>query len=387
MSMPTTSSTTIKRQRQSSSSSSSSSTPTNTPSRSAKVTGTPKAQHHPAKASRIVSPFELSPPRAGGLAGTTATATTNDVSESGSVSSARHPMLCTLPPTCTHKPTPLANTKELEAHYATCHAHVCEQKGCGCVFPEARLLELHFTECHDPLAAVRKDRGEKIFACHLATCDRVFMTPKTRRLHLIQAHGYPKEYFFAVTNKGVGGLLRIWGEGASMIRKEWKPRAQQQKEGKDVEMEDEGDEGEEEESEEEEEEGRGGGGGRDSDDEVVYERPQSVTVSREETEEEEALTRQLNALSLVPQAVRFGRGGKRGMVKNTRGRGNVPLRGAGARAGARAAAGTRAVAAAAMEVDVPVTAPKTIDAGIRRGLGWRGRGRAGIMRGRRAGGG
>ena len=52
----------------------------------------------------------------------------------------------------------------------------------------------------------------------------MFSTPKARRLHLIQAHGYPKEYFFAVTNKGIGGLLKKWGEGASMIRGEWKPR-------------------------------------------------------------------------------------------------------------------------------------------------------------------
>ena len=54
------------------------------------------------------------------------------------------PLLCTLPPTCNppNRPTPLANSKDLESHYATYHAHVCEEKGCGCVFPEARLLEL-----------------------------------------------------------------------------------------------------------------------------------------------------------------------------------------------------------------------------------------------------
>ncbi|OCH85344.1 hypothetical protein OBBRIDRAFT_698373, partial [Obba rivulosa] len=74
-------------------------------------------------------------------------------------------LLCTLPPTCHpphNHPTPLADTHALEAHYATYHAHVCEERGCGCVFPDARLLELHQTECHDPLAAVRKDRGERI---------------------------------------------------------------------------------------------------------------------------------------------------------------------------------------------------------------------------------
>lgn len=118
-------SSTIKRHRQSSSSSSSS-TATGAPTGSnaaANTSETPKPQHHPAKSFRIVSPTELSP---GG---------------DGSAER-RYPMLCTLPPTCTRRPTPLANTKELESHYATCHAHVCEQKGCGCVFPEARLLEL-----------------------------------------------------------------------------------------------------------------------------------------------------------------------------------------------------------------------------------------------------
>ena len=66
---------------------------------------------------------------------------TSGVSHSG--------ILCTLPPTCNppHRPTALAGTHELEAHYAMYHAHVCEQKGCGCVFPDARLLELVSGNC------------------------------------------------------------------------------------------------------------------------------------------------------------------------------------------------------------------------------------------------
>jgi hypothetical protein len=57
-------------------------------------------------------------------------------------SSTQRPLVCSLPPTCNHRPTPIANTKELESHYAKYHAHVCELTGCGCVFPDARLLEL-----------------------------------------------------------------------------------------------------------------------------------------------------------------------------------------------------------------------------------------------------
>jgi hypothetical protein len=53
-------------------------------------------------------------------------------------------LLCTLPPTCSppHQPSRIANSAELEKHYALYHAHVCEVDGCGSVFPEARLLDL-----------------------------------------------------------------------------------------------------------------------------------------------------------------------------------------------------------------------------------------------------
>ena len=56
-----------------------------------------------------------------------------------------HHILCTLPPTCHpphNKPTIVANTQELESHYAKYHAFVCEEEHCGAVFPGPRLLEL-----------------------------------------------------------------------------------------------------------------------------------------------------------------------------------------------------------------------------------------------------
>ncbi|KAF7371036.1 hypothetical protein MSAN_00737800 [Mycena sanguinolenta] len=228
---------------------------------------------------------------------------TTDASSSSSM-----PLLCTLPPTCNHHPTPIANSKDLEAHYATYHAHVCEEEACKCVFPDARLLEIHQTECHDPLAAVRKDRGEKIFACHLASCNKLFMTPKARRLHLINAHQYPKEYFFAVTNKGVGGLLKRWGDGASLMRGEWKPRESsavsetRQPDPPSVLVEEDDDDNDEDEilnasgpsriSHQQQQPTTGAGAGVDS------------------------LTESLNALALVPPSIRFGRGGKNGGFSN-----------------------------------------------------------------------
>ncbi|KAF9517105.1 hypothetical protein BS47DRAFT_1483530 [Hydnum rufescens UP504] len=136
-------------------------------------------------------------------------------------------LTCTLAPTCSrpNRPTVVRNSQEMERHYALYHTFVCSTaEGCCSVFPDARFLALHQTECHDPLTAIRKDRGEKTFECFLDSCARKFLTPKARRLHLISAHGYAKEFFFAITNKGIGGLMRKWGEGVSLIRGEWQGR-------------------------------------------------------------------------------------------------------------------------------------------------------------------
>ncbi|KAB5593897.1 C2H2 type zinc finger protein [Ceratobasidium theobromae] len=143
-------------------------------------------------------------------------------------------LVCSLPPCCAppRRPTALGSLRELEAHYAKYHANICKEGSCrnepggAKIFPDARMLELHQTEYHDELAAIRNERGESIFACFLESCPRKFRTPKGRRLHLIDAHGYPKLYFFAITKHGIGGLLARFGEGATLIRKPWKPRAE-----------------------------------------------------------------------------------------------------------------------------------------------------------------
>ncbi|PPQ79633.1 hypothetical protein CVT25_003218 [Psilocybe cyanescens] len=339
----------------------------------------PRAPSASSSSSLATSPDDTNPPYKASRIGvsfldTSATSsssygTATTVQGSGLVTG--HPLYCNLPPTCHHKPTPIANTKDLESHYGTYHAHVCELDNCGCVFPDARLMELHQTECHDPIAALRRERGEKTFQCHIPapTCGRNFLTPKARRLHLIQAHGYLKEYFFAVTNKGIGGLLKRWGEGATMLRKEWKPR---EAKGGDVNMKERrgnDDDGiDEDDSDEDQKE--------DDEDEVVYERYEEVETKEENEEDESAdleatprmlprttgihspqssiasskgsnsrqsrhhnqhrtnnnnagaapadgvagLTDSLGSLSLVPNSIKFGRGGKSGaVIPNPRG--------------------------------------------------------------------
>ncbi|KAK0466844.1 uncharacterized protein EV420DRAFT_1635883 [Desarmillaria tabescens] len=276
--------------------------------------------------------------------------------------SAGHPLLCTLPPTCSHKPTPIANSKDLETHYATYHAHVCEEPGCSCVFPEARLLELNAMTL---LAAIRKERGDKIFACHLTTCPKVFQTPKARRLHLINAHGFPKEYFFAVTNKGVGGLLKKWGEGASMIRGEWK-----KKEGND----------------DEEEEGNDTQSDTGTAEEIKIEEPSHEHDPRagEKSEDLDALADSMTSLSLVPNSIRFGRGGKGGGFPHSHTHphhaspdstdGRTRTRGRGGRRGKRAMSryapgGGGQEGGAAMDVDSgPSVGRRGFPRGINRGF-------------------
>ncbi|CAE6435517.1 unnamed protein product [Rhizoctonia solani] len=141
-------------------------------------------------------------------------------------------LVCSLPPTCAppRHPTTLGSLRDLEEHYKKYHTHTCQEGNCrnepggAKIFPDARMLELHQNEYHDELVMIKNERGESIFACFLESCPKKFRTPKGRRLHLIDAHGYPKLFFFAVTKHGVGGLLARYGEGATLIRNPWKPR-------------------------------------------------------------------------------------------------------------------------------------------------------------------
>ncbi|KAF5351289.1 hypothetical protein D9758_008010 [Tetrapyrgos nigripes] len=164
----------------------------------------------------------------------------------------------------------------------------CGKKG------ERRLCALSFD-----LNGSRLPRFSVKFGCFLGTCPKKFSTPKARRLHLIQAHHYPKEYFFAVTNKGVGGLLKRWGEGASMIRGEWKQREGPQR----------NDESDDDEATHEEEM---------EDADVVQSSFNDIgfdtgsTPAKANAQDNlDGLADSMSSLSLVPSAIRFGRGGKK----------------------------------------------------------------------------
>lgn len=160
------------------------------------------------------------------------------------------------------------------------------------------------------------------------------MTPKGRRLHLIQSHGYPKQFFFAVTNKGIGGLLHKWGQGASLFRGDWRPRVH------DHDMKSASESGDEHKSETGSEmdiEGHrdtrrpidsqhlvGSRAAADNPPDNTLQYPStprallspSPSSARRPLDpsspESDSLTNAMSSLTLVPDKIRFGRGGKKG---------------------------------------------------------------------------
>ncbi|BGP26122.1 hypothetical protein JCM10295v2_005065 [Rhodotorula toruloides] len=179
-----------------------------------------------------------------------------------SSSPSRSNWTCTLPPTCDRTPSTFSTSDTLEAHHRIYHAFVCtappstfdfaigqtekrryrysedggRERICGRVFPDERMLGLHLTECHDELAHLKHERGEKIARtpfhvishAEMLTLARspLFSIPKKRRLHLINQHGYPAQYYFSVTVWGVEDVLK---KGGGMVRRAWKPREGQER--------------------------------------------------------------------------------------------------------------------------------------------------------------
>lgn len=109
-------------------------------------------------------------------------------------------MRCSLPP---HKPLDFATYAEYESHYNQSHINRC--RDCRKNFPSGRFLELHIAENHDPIVASRREAGEKTFACFVEDCEKVCADWKKRRSHLVDKHGFPKNYDFLIVDHGIDG--------------------------------------------------------------------------------------------------------------------------------------------------------------------------------------
>ncbi|KAF7545299.1 hypothetical protein G7046_g9599 [Stylonectria norvegica] len=124
-------------------------------------------------------------------------------------------MKCSLPP---HKDSlTFRSYDEYEAHYNKSHTNRCLE--CRKNFPTEHLLNIHIEECHDPLVVVRREKGEHTYSCFVEGCDRKCSTHQKRRMHMVDKHMYPKNFFFAVTRDGIDGRRSLLNDNGHHRRR------------------------------------------------------------------------------------------------------------------------------------------------------------------------
>lgn len=144
-------------------------------------------------------------------------------------------------------------------------------------------------------------------------CEKKCTTPQKRRLHLIDKHMYPKNFFFALTKEGIDGRDSLLLEAGHRRRKP--PTRSQPQESKRQ-----GD------ASPESSEVRGyrgdahqgsGSGARDPPETPMSEQDTGPPPKEDNDDAMEGLTGAMSALKFIPRNVRFGRGGKStGFSKN-----------------------------------------------------------------------
>ncbi|KAK6362136.1 hypothetical protein TWF730_005833 [Orbilia blumenaviensis] len=117
---------------------------------------------------------------------------------SSSTTTTTNQITCTLP-TCPHRTH--ATTESFETHYAKYHTNRCHD--CLKNFPTLRILECHIRENHDMFAVVKREKGEKIYACFVEDCDKVCRSFGKRRAHLVDKHYYHKNFNFSIVDTGI----------------------------------------------------------------------------------------------------------------------------------------------------------------------------------------
>ncbi|KAK4504727.1 hypothetical protein PRZ48_002689 [Zasmidium cellare] len=107
---------------------------------------------------------------------------------------------CLLPP---HKTLKFASYTDFESHYNQTHTNRCRE--CNKNFPSSHFLDVHLSENHDPIVATKRDKGEKTYACFVEGCDKICQDWRKRRSHLIDKHGFPRNYDFFIVDTGIDG--------------------------------------------------------------------------------------------------------------------------------------------------------------------------------------
>lgn len=110
---------------------------------------------------------------------------------------------CYIPP-CHLKPIEFTDYLSYEAHIISTHNHICSE--CNKRFPSDAFLNIHIDENHNPFFQINKEKGEKIFKClqySLTGCKKTCIDRRKRRLHMIDKHGYPRDFNFGIVDSGL----------------------------------------------------------------------------------------------------------------------------------------------------------------------------------------
>lgn len=205
-------------------------------------------------------------------------------------------MRCLLPP---HKALSFATYADYERHYQQAHTNRCSD--CKKNFPTSYFLELHIAENHDPIVAAKREKGEKIYACFVEGCDKVCSDWTKRRSHLVDKHGFPRNYDFFVVNSGIDGRRSMLRAGVDAQGHRKSSRERRGSSATDATQDTEATSVSEQTSGEREEE------------EIVAKAEVKEESSRTEmqpkaTSAVDDLTSSMSSLKMVPRSVRFGRG-------------------------------------------------------------------------------
>ncbi|GAB1320178.1 Zinc finger protein 511 [Madurella fahalii] len=205
-------------------------------------------------------------------------------------------MLCSLPP---HKePLVFSSYGEYEMHYRNQHTNRCAQ--CRKNFPSAHLLGLHIEETHDSFVLVKRERGERTYSCFVESCERKCSTPQKRKMHLIDKHMYPKNFFFAVTRDGIDGRRSLLLEGGHRHKRSSAAAAPRPKESS---------------REERHKPSTADEKSEASTDDHMAVDPGVKSPGPQADHEMEDLSNAMSALRFVPLSVQFGRGKRTGFAK------------------------------------------------------------------------
>ena len=192
-------------------------------------------------------------------------------------------------------PTPSTSTREPSSSFnkatcPTCHTTFRSPVAAQSTAPASFLLDLHITERHDPISAIKRDeRGEKIYRCFVKDCGKVCSEVRKRRWHVEAKHpGFWGEGKWDWSLRGLGrkrGMMKTKeaqqhenkvGKEATQLRCASQPDISGQESQK---------------------------------------RASPGKTKKEEDVTDDVMATLMNgfsALRFVPPSVRFGRGGKRG---------------------------------------------------------------------------